>query len=540
MKKVFLIVSILIVGAIGALGYFVSWKFLLLGLLVGPFILIGLYDMFQSTHAIMRNFPLVGRSRYVAEWLRPKVYQYFVESDTEGAPIPRIYRSIAYQRAKKVLDTAPFGTQMSVYGEGYEWMSHSIVALDAHELNKDPRVDIGGSDCKQPYNASILNIGAMSYGSLSKNAIAALNGGAAIGNFGHNTGEGGISPFHTQFSGDLIYQIGTGYFGARAEDGNFDGEAFKIRATLPSVKMIEIKLSQGAKPGHGGILPAKKATPEIAKIRNIEPYKDVISPPYHKAFNTPIGLCQFIKQCRDLSGGKPVGFKLCVGKKSEFIAICKAMLESGIKPDFIAVDGGEGGTGAAPLEFSNSVGAPYRDGLSFVYNTLVGFNLKKDITLIASGKIFTGFHIFRAFALGADACYSARGMMMALGCIQALECNKNSCPVGVATQEPGLVKGLVVSDKKQRVANFHEETVESFVELMAAAGLHHQDQINRTHIYRRVDTIKSKSYDQIYPYLPEGCLLDPESIPRGWKRDVALARSDSFQPAFQEVFIEED
>ncbi len=540
MKKIFLFGSILVVGAIGALGFLVSWKFWLLGILVIPVVLMGLYDMFQSTHAIMRNFPLVGRTRYIAEWLRPKVYQYFVESDTEGAPIPRIYRSIAYQRAKKVLDTAPFGTQMSVYGEGYEWMSHSIAALDSHELNADPRVDIGGPDCKQVYSASILNIGAMSYGSLSKNAIASLNGGASIGRFAHNTGEGGVSPFHTQFSGDLIYQIGTGYFGARGSDGNFDDDAFKIRATLPSVKMIEIKLSQGAKPGHGGILPAKKATPEIAKIRNIEPYKDVISPPYHKAFNTPVGLCQFIKRCRDLSEGKPVGFKLCVGKKSEFIAICKAMIETGIKPDFIAVDGGEGGTGAAPLEFSNSVGAPYRDGLSFVYNTLVGFNLKKDIQLIASGKIFTGFHIFRAFALGADACYSARGMMMALGCIQALECNKNSCPVGVATQEPGLVKGLVVSDKKQRVANFHQETVESFVELMAAAGLHHQDQINRTHIYRRVDTIKSKSYDQIYPYLPEGCLLEPGSVPRGWKRDVALARSDTFQPAFQEVFIEED
>jgi len=540
MKKLFVIGAILVLAGIVALSFFVSKHFLWSLIVVGPIVLLGLYDITQSTHAIMRNFPVVGRSRYIAEWLRPKVYQYFVESDTEGAPIPRIYRSIAYQRAKKVLDTAPFGTQMSVYGEGYEWMSHSIAALDAHELNHDPRVSIGGPDCTQPYEASILNIGAMSYGSLSKNAISALNGGASIGSFAHNTGEGGVSPFHTEFQGDLIYQIGTGYFGARGKDGNFDDDAFTDRATLPSVKMIEVKLSQGAKPGHGGILPAKKATPEIAKIRNIEPYKDVISPPYHKAFNTPESLCHFIKRCRDLSGGKPVGFKLCIGKKSEFLAICKAMISTGIKPDFIAIDGGEGGTGAAPLEFSNSVGAPYRDGLSFAYNALVGYGLKKDIQLIASGKIFTGFHIFRAFALGADACYSARGMMMALGCIQALECNKNSCPVGVATQDPSLVKGLVVSDKKQRVANFHRETVESFVELMAAAGLHHQDQINRSHIYRRVDNVKSKSYDQIYPYVSEGCLLDPESVPRGWRRDVALARSDSFQPAFQEVFIEED
>jgi glutamate synthase domain-containing protein 2 len=304
--------------------------------------------------------------------------------------------------------------------------------------------------------------------------------------------------------------------------------------------MIEIKLSQGAKPGHGGILPARKVTKEIAEIRNIEMGHDVISPPYHKAFNTPVGLLQFIDKCRVLSGGKPVGFKLCVGNKYEFIAICKAMIKTGLLPDFIAVDGGEGGTGAAPLEFSNSVGMPYREGLAFVYDTLIGFGLKKDIQIIAAGKILTGFHMFRAMALGADACYSARGMMLALGCIQALECNKNTCPVGVATQKEGLMKGLVVSDKKQKVANFHQETIESFVELMAAAGLKHQDQINRSHIHRRGEEQRFRSYAEIYPYLSEGCLLHDESTPMGWKRDMAMADPESFNARFQETYIYED
>jgi glutamate synthase domain-containing protein 2 len=380
----------------------------------------------------------------------------------------------------------------------------------------------------------------MSFGSLSSAAIESLNYGAKLGNFAHNTGEGGISPHHLKYGGDLIYQIGTGYFGCRDKDGNFNAELFSQRTADDRIKMIEIKLSQGAKPGHGGILPAKKATPEIAAIRNIEPYKDVISPPFHKAFSNPIEMLQFIKKCRDLSGGKPIGFKLCVGLKSEFIAICKAMIETGIKPDFISVDGGEGGTGAAPLEFSNSVGMPFKEGLTFVYDTLVGFNLKKEITLIAAGKISTGYHMYRAFAMGADVCYSARAMMMALGCIQALECNKNTCPVGVATQDPELIRGLDVEDKKVRVFNYHKSTIKSFVELMAASGLSHYDQINRSHVSRRVGMTNVQRYDQIYPYIAEGCLLQKDSVPDTWLTDWAMATSKSFLPRFDQVYIEED
>jgi len=538
MKLIFSLGSILFLAGAAALIYFFGLKFIWVLLLILPLVILGVIDIFQKKHAIRKNFPLVGRSRYLAEWLRPKLYQYFIEPDTEGRPISRIFRNIIYQRAKNVLDTAPFGTQLDVYGEGYEWMNHSIAALDAHQMDENPRVTIGGPDCLQPYNCCVFNVSAMSFGSLSKNAIMALNGGAAIGNFAHNTGEGGISPYHDEFGGDLIYQIGTGYFGCRSKDGNFDPELYAQRTKADNVKMIELKLSQGAKPGHGGILPARKVTPEIAKIRNIEVGKDVNSPPYHKAFSTPKGLLRLIKQMQKLSGGKPVGFKLCVGHKSEFLAICKAMIETGIKPDFIAVDGGEGGTGAAPLEFSNSVGMPYKEGLAFVYDALIGFDLKKDISLIASGKIITGFHIFRAISLGADACSSARAMMMAVGCIQALECNKNTCPVGVATQDETLVKGLDVSDKKVRVANYHKETVRSFVELMAAAGIDDPDKINRTHVHKRIIMNTNQRYDEIFPYIPKGCLLDKDLIPENWIKDMMQADPESFSPRFEQVYTE--
>lgn len=533
MRNEFIVFSILSLLIIGGVAYF-WWPPILWALVVVlPLILLGLYEMFQTRHAIMRNFPLLGRGRYIMEALRPKIYQYFIESDTDGAPINRISRSVVYQRAKQERDTTPFGTQLDVYGDGYEWVNHSIAALDAHQLDHDPRITIGGPDCQQPYSCSVLNVSAMSFGSLSKTAIMALNGGAKIGGFAHNTGEGGISPYHKKFDGDLIYQIGTGYFGSRSEDGNFSPREFKERVADPAVKMIELKLSQGAKPGHGGILPAKKNTPEIAEIRGVEPGKAVLSPPFHKAFSTPVGLLQLLRQMRELSGGKPVGFKFCVGRKSEFIGICKAMLETGIKPDFIAVDGGEGGTGAAPLEFSNSVGMPFREGLAFVYDTLVGFNLKKDIKIIAAGKIMTGFHIFRAISLGADVCYSARAMMLALGCIQALECNKNNCPTGVATQDPELVRGLVVSDKKERVANFHHRTVKAFVELMAAAGVDDPDKINRTDVYHRTASNGISRYDQLYPYLAPGCLLKEETIPEHWQGHLMEARADSFKGDLQ-------
>lgn len=540
MRNEFVIGSLIAVAATICLAYFINPAWYWLFLIIGPLVILGYYDYFQTKSAIVRNFPLVGRSRFIAEWLRPKVYQYFVEPDTNGRPFSRIYRNIVYQRAKRQLDTAPFGTQLDVYEEGYEWMNHSINAFDHHDIPSDPRMLIGGKDCKQPYSASILNVSAMSYGSLSSAAIEALNGGAQIGGFAHNTGEGGISPYHDRYGGDLIYQIGTGYFGCRKKDGNFDPELFKQRTSADNVKMIEIKLSQGAKPGHGGILPAKKVTEEISRIRNVDIGKDVLSPPYHRAFSTPVGLLEFVKQCRELSGGKPIGFKLCVGAKHEFLAICKAMIETGITPDFIAVDGGEGGTGAAPLEFSNSVGTPFKEGVAFIYDALIGFGLKKEIKLISSGKIVSGFHIFRAIALGADLCYSARAMMMAVGCIQALECNHNTCPTGVATQNPELVAGLNVKDKKARVAKYHEETVKAFVELMAAAGIDDPNKINRYHVHRRVAMNFSQSYLEIFPYMTEGALLDIDTAPPAWQMHLAMADPRSFDPKIESVFIEED
>ncbi len=503
------------------------WAFVV----VGPIILLGLYDMIQKKHAIMRNYPILGRGRYLMEEWRPKLYQYFIESDTNGTPISRINRSVVYQRAKKVLDTSPFGTQLNVYDEGYEWMNHSIIALPVSELDPDPRVVVGDKRCSQPYSASILNVSAMSFGSLSKNAILALNGGARLGNFAHNTGEGGISPYHREPGGDLIYQIGTGYFGSRTPDGRFSPERFREQAGLPQVKMIELKLSQGAKPGHGGILPAGKNTPEIAAIRGVEPGTEVLSPPGHTAFSTPIELLEFVQELRELSGGKPVGFKLCIGQPHEFFAMAKAMVKTQLFPDFIAVDGGEGGTGAAPLEFSNSVGMPFRDGLAHAHNVLQGFGIREEVKVFASGKITNGFDLFRAFALGADACYSARAMMLALGCIQALECNKNVCPTGVATQDPELVQGLVVADKKFRVANYHKETVHSLLELLASAGMRKPSEARREYIFRRVSMNEFRTYEEIFPYLPVGCMLQEETVPELYLRAWRAARPESFARA---------
>ena len=527
MRNDFIYVSLFLILVIGLLGY--NWPiFFWFYALVGPFIILGLYDLFQKKHALMRNFPVLGRGRYVMEFLRPKIYQYFVESDVDGKPFARIFRSIVYQRAKNVRDTAPFGTQLELYEEGYEWMNHSINSLDPKTLEKDPRILVGNHQSSQPYSASLFNVSAMSFGSLSKNAVLALNGGAKMGGFAHNTGEGGISQYHNEYGGDLIYQIGTGYFGCRSESGGFEPDLYKALTGAKNVKMIELKLSQGAKPGHGGILPAHKVTDEIAKIRHIKPNVAVHSPPYHKEFSTPEGLIQFIGKLRELSGGKPVGFKLCIGKKSEFIGICKAIVKLNIIPDFISVDGGEGGTGAAPLEFSNSVGMPHKEGLAFVHDCLVGFDLRKDIKVFSAGKVVTGFHIFRTLCLGADATYSARAMMMALGCIQALECNKNTCPTGVATQDPELVAGLVVSDKKDRVHHYHKETMESFIELMAASGNPDHTQLNRSFINRRVNLQQIKTYDQIYPEIPVGSLLSLRTVPKKWKNEWLRGSSDKF------------
>lgn len=503
------------------------WSFAI----IGPLLLIGVYDLIQPNHSIVRNYPVFGHLRFLMEDLRPKIYQYFIESDTDGTPFNRLNRSVVYQRAKKVDDTRPFGTELDVYENGYEWLNHSIGAIDHKLLNNDPRVLVGGPQCKQPYSASVFNISAMSFGSLSQNAILALNGGAKLGNFAHNTGEGGLSDYHLQPGGDIFWQIGTGYFSCRHPDGTFDYDAFAQRAVLPQVRMIEIKLSQGAKPGHGGILPAAKVTPEIARIRLVELGQDVVSPPGHTAFTTPLEMTAFIKRLRDLSGGKPIGFKLCVGHKSEFIAICKAMVKTGIYADFITVDGGEGGTGAAPLEFSNSVGMPLREALAFVCDVLTGFNLKKHIKVIASGKVATGFDLVKNFALGADMCNSARGMMFALGCIQALECNKNTCPTGVATQNKGLMRGLVVSDKTVRVANFHQETVESAMQMIGAAGLRHPADLHRAFIYRRISPNIIQTYAQLFPYIPKGSLTDTP-YPSQYEAEMALSSAETFVPDY--------
>jgi glutamate synthase domain-containing protein 2 len=509
-REIFIIMSIILLVGIAVIYSF--WKPIIWSLIVvGPLVLIGYYDIFQKKHAIRRNFPVIGNMRYLFEFLRPEIMQYFVETDTEGRPIDRLLRTMIYERSKKENDTTPFGTQMDVYQTGYEWLNHSIYIKKEKGEIALLRVTVGGKQCSQPYSASILNISAMSFGSLSRNAVLAMNKGAKIGNFAQNTGEGGLSHYHKEAGGDLIWQIGTGYFGCRNLVGEFDPELFKQNASTKSVKMIEIKLSQGAKPGHGGILPASKNTKEIAAIRNVMPHTDVFSPPSHNTFDNAEGLMLFIQQLRELSDGKPVGFKLCVGDKEEFIDICKAMLATGILPDFITVDGGEGGTGAAPVEFSSSIGMPLLEGLAFVVNTLNGFSLKEEIKVIASGKIISGFHMARVFALGADMCNSARAMMMAVGCIQALQCNTNTCPTGVATQNESLIRGLDVNDKSVRVATFHSETVKAFTELLHATGLKKTSDLKRKHIFRRVEMNQIMSFKEIYPEVEVGSLV--KSVP---------------------------
>lgn len=513
--------SLLIVSAL--LTIFLDRNWVVLLAIVVFISVLGYIDMFQKRHTLRRIFPIAGRLRYFMEDLRPKLYQYFIESDTDGKPIGRIDRSTIYQRAKKELDTVPFGTQLDVYEEGYEWMCHSVSPKAFDTLNHDPRVVFGNKDCTQPYSASILNISAMSYGSLSAKAVEAMNAGAKIGNFAQNTGEGGISPYHLKHGGDIIFQVGTAYFGCRDEEGNFSPELFAEKARLPQVKMIELKISQGAKPGHGGVLPAIKNTEEIAKIRHVQPHTRIVSPPYHTAFSTPLEMIQFIKKLRELSGGKPVGFKITIGHKSEFISICQAMIHLDTYPDFITVDGGEGGTGAAPAEFTNYLGAPMLDGLAFVHNILRGLDIRKHIKIIAAGKITSAFHIARAMALGADTCNAARAMMMAIGCIQSLLCNTNRCPTGITTHDPTLTVGLVVEDKKVRLANYHKETIDAFVELMGASGLDDKKNITRHHIYRRVSLNKMETYEEIFPTIEIGSMLTPEKIPAKYVLDFKMA-----------------
>jgi len=523
-RTAFAVVAVAAVTGALALMLLTPWAMLLL-IPVILFVAVGVADILQKRHTIRRNFPVLGHLRYLFESLRPEVRQYFVESDSEENPFSREKRSIVYQRAKGQLDTMAFGTRRDVYRVGYEWMNHSLAAQPARR--EEVRIPIGGQDVRHPYDASILNISAMSFGALSAKAILALNRGARLGGFYHNTGEGGLSPYHLEPGGDLVWQIGTAYFGARNADGEFSPEEFARNATRESVKMIEVKLSQGAKPGHGGILPGAKVTPEIAAIRGVPAGRDVISPPAHTAFSTPVGMMRFIAQLRELSGGKPVGIKLCVGSRRELLALCKAMLETGIHPDFITVDGGEGGTGAAPLEFSNSVGFPLNEGLSFVHAALTGCDLRPSIRIVASGKITTGFHIVSKLALGADLCNCARGMMFALGCIQATKCNTNRCPVGIATQDPRLSSSLDVTDKSERVCSFHARTVESLYELLGAAGLDHPEKVLAHHILRRVGVDDVRSYEEIYPSLEPGAIISgkaPTPLMSLWD----AARPDSF------------
>ena len=526
MRKAFLVFSITLLS-ITAILIFINWKFSFLLLIFIPLILMGLYDMYQSNHTIRRNFPLLGRMRYLLEGIGPEMRQYFIETDTEGKPFNRLQRSMVYARSKKETDSQPFGTQLNTYSSGYEWINHSIRAISFNELDQNPRVKIGSSLCTKPYLSSMFNISAMSFGSLSKNAISALNQGAKLGDFFHNTGEGGLSPYHLQ-GGDVVWNIGTGYFSCRNNDGTFNVDEFEKRAILDNVKMIEIKFSQGAKPGHGGILPKEKVTDEIAAIRLVNKGHDIISPPTHSAFSTPLELMEFVKLLREKSGGKPIGIKICIGNKSEFIAICKAMVETKTYLDFITVDGGEGGTGAAPPEYSDHVGMPMRDAIAFVYDCLNGFGIKDQIKIIASGKVISGFDIIRNLSIGADLCNSARGMMFALGCIQALECHSNTCPTGVATQNPKLTKGLVPEEKSIRVARYQKETVKSAVDLMASAGLKHPDDVTRDVVTTRLDKHKVATFAELFPELETGSLINEITVPQDFLYFWKKASADKF------------
>ena len=496
-------------------------------------LLIGLRDLRQTRHAVLRNYPVIGHLRFLFEWVRPEIRQYFLESDSEAVPFSRTQRSLVYQRSKGEPDKRPFGTQLDVQQNGYEWLNHSMAPTQLPSA--DFRVRIGGARCTQPHSASLFNISAMSFGALSAHAILALNGGARRGGFMHDTGEGSISAHHRVHGGDLVWEIGSGYFGCRDAQGQFDADAFIANARDPQVKLIELKLSQGAKPGHGGVLPGPKVSAEIAAARGVPVGVDCVSPAAHSAFSTPVALLQFVDRLRTLSGGKPVGFKLCIGHPWEWLAIAKAMQLTGLLPDFIVVDGAEGGTGAAPLEFTDHVGAPLQEGLRLVHNTLLGLNLRGQIKLGCAGKIVSAFDIARAIAVGADWCNSARGFMFALGCIQAQHCHTGACPTGVATQDPLRQQALVVPDKTERVFRFHQNTLEALRELVQAAGLDHPGQISAAHIVRRTADGEVRLLQRLLPAMAPGQLLAAERGEAAWPHAVfsqywPLASPHSFQP----------
>lgn len=499
----------------------------------------GVHDLRQTRHAILRNYPVIGHIRFLLEYIRPEMRQYFIESDSEAAPFSRAQRSLVYQRAKGDPDNRPFGTQLNVTIAGYEWINHSMQPTKLE--NHDFRIVIGGTPqpadanpaqvCTQPYSASVFNISAMSFGALSANAILALNQGAKMGGFAHDTGEGSISQHHRVHGGDLIWEIGSGYFGCRNDDGTFSEERFTANARDPQVKMIEIKLSQGAKPGHGGVLPAPKVTPEIAAARGVPVGVDCISPSSHSAFSNPTEMMHFVARLRELSGGKPTGFKFCLGHPWEWFGIVKAMQATGITPDFIVVDGAEGGTGAAPVEFSDHVGAPLQEGLLLVHNTLVGVNLRHRIKIGCAAKVITAFDVARMMALGADWCNAARGFMMALGCIQAQSCHTGHCPTGVTTQDPVRQQALVVPTKADRVRNFHRSTLHALQELVQAAGLDHPQQITAHHIVRRISDTEVRLLSNLVMQVQPGALLGALDAQHNVFRTYwPLASAESFQP----------
>ncbi len=497
-------------------------------LLFAALVAVGVYDLQQSRRSILRNYPIIGHIRFMLEYVRPEIRQYFIESDNETAPFSRSQRSLVYQRAKGEPDKRPFGTQLDVHAEGYEWINHSLAPtkLASHDF----RITVGAS-CAQPYSISVFNISAMSFGALSANAILALNAGAKRGGFAHDTGEGSISIHHRVHGGDLVWEVASGYFGCRNDDGSFNAEKFAANARDPQVKLIEIKLSQGAKPGHGGVLPGAKVTAEIAQARGVPQGVDCVSPAAHSAFSNPTELMHFIVRLRELSGGKPTGFKLCIGHPWEWFAIVKAMLATGTTPDFIVVDGAEGGTGAAPMEFTDHVGSPLQEGLLLVHNTLRGVNLRERVKIGSAGKVVSAFDIARMMALGADWCNSARGFMFVLGCLQAQQCHTGHCPTGVTTQDPLRQKSLVVSDKAERVYNFHQQTLHALQELVQAAGLQHPQDITANHIVRRGTDHKVKSLGQlILTQLHSGALLqgDLHTLPLIYQQAWPLARADSF------------
>ncbi len=529
---------LLVVSVLLVLGGFASWQGQMLHwtLVIGVIgVVIGIRDIRQTRHAVLRNYPLIGHLRFLMEWIRPEIRQYFIESDREAVPFSRQQRSLVYQRSKGDSDKRPFGTQLDVLLARYEWLNHSLTPskVDGHDF----RVEIGKTSgrCTQPYSASLFNISAMSFGALSANAILALNGGAKKGGFAHDTGEGSISQHHRIHGGDLIWEIGSGYFGCRNDDGSFSAEKFTANARDRQVKMIELKLSQGAKPGHGGVLPGAKVTAEIAAARGVPMGVDCVSPSAHSAFSTPVEMLHFIDRLRSLSGGKPVGFKLCIGHPWEWFALAKAMVETGVLPDFIVVDGGEGGTGAAPLEFTDHVGTPLQEGLRLVHNTLVGLNLRERIRIGCAGKIVSAFDIARSLALGADWCNSARGFMFALGCIQAQHCHTGACPTGVTTQDPLRQRALVVPTKMERVWRFHHHTLEALKELVQAAGLQHPGELTASHIVRRITEHDVRLLSSLLPTMPAGALLAAERGECEWPHNVfriywPMARSGSFQP----------